>query len=102
MMESVTDGAILTIDVEGVIAIQNGAARALIGDATGRRLVECVPEADQPALGDAVAAARAGRAADLRLRLRTPGGAPKKLNGRILPLLRPDRTLEALLLVARE
>ncbi|MCI0341788.1 MAG: FHA domain-containing protein [Planctomycetales bacterium] len=100
VLDAVGD-AILTLDLEGVVTVANATARDILGDPAGHPFVEFVPENSQAALGEALAAARGGEAAEVELRLRPgPAAVPVRLGARVIPRRRADGTLDGLVIVA--
>ncbi len=100
VLDAVGD-AILTLDLDGVVSVANATARDILGDPAGRPLLEFVTENAHAALGEALASARGGEAAEVDLRLRRgPGAVPVRLGARVIPRRRADGTLDGLVIVA--
>ncbi|MCI0341989.1 MAG: GAF domain-containing protein, partial [Planctomycetales bacterium] len=85
---------VVTLDIEGVVDFANTGARALLGNAAGRPILEFVPQADQAALKAALEGAwetpsedePTAPPAELPVRLRSPGGMPARVMVRFASL----------------
>ncbi|MCI0341482.1 MAG: FHA domain-containing protein [Planctomycetales bacterium] len=74
---------------DGAVSFANRSARAIVGDAVGRKLAVSVPEAERAALAAALERAWSGDPAEATLQLAGVRGTPVTLPVRILPILRP-------------